>query len=442
MFQNQILSLYGLTTLIKYSLKDSFPDPYWVTAEIARIQCNQKGHCYLELVDKRDDTIIAQMSASIWANKYKEITTKFEMIAKETLKSGMKILFLASIQYHEVFGLSLNIKDIDPTYSLGEMARRKREIIERLTKEGLIDLNKKLVIPVVPQRIAIISSPSAAGFEDFVNHITNNIYGYKFNLTLIPSIMQGEEAQRSIIAALDIIQSKKDDFDIVVIVRGGGSQVDLSCFDSYEVAFKLAKLSLPVITGIGHERDDTVVDMVAHTKLKTPTAVAEYLIARVKDFEDKVRDIHKRLIIQIDKLIESRKHNLYVLLQKFKLITVQVITKSYDRLCKDVLHFENYCKRYLMGKMYSLTSLKMVFRNCIKEAIRRENTKLRNIDQAIRLVHPENILKKGFSITYSGGKVLKGIEGINKGDTIETKLYRGYINSKIESIRKGDDGRN
>ena len=221
------------------------PGAYWVIAEIADTKLNQRGHCYLELVEKEDNRTIAQVKANIWAYEYRKLSLKFQTATNESLKPGMKVLLLVAVIFHEVYGLSLNVKDIDPAYTMGEMALKKREVIERLTKEGIIALNKSLSLPVVPQRIAVISSPTAAGYGDFFDHLDNNPYGYRFIHVLFPALMQGAEAEESIISALRKVSQKRELFDVLVIIRGGGSVIDLNCFDSYEIASRGCKIAAP-----------------------------------------------------------------------------------------------------------------------------------------------------------------------------------------------------
>ena len=258
-----VFTLSELNTAIKATLELAFPEMVWVVAEISEIRHNSKGHCYLELVEREEEETLAQIRANIWAYTFRNLASKFEKATGESLKQGMKVLLQVTVTFHEVYGLSLNVKDIDPTYSLGELAKKKREVIARLTKEGLINLNKQIHLSLVPQRIAVISSETAAGYGDFINHLDDNPYGYKIFYTLYQSLMQGQEAEASIIAALKQIREHIKLHDAVVIIRGGGSQIDLSCFDTYSLAVEVAKFPLPVITGIGHERDDTVVDLVA-----------------------------------------------------------------------------------------------------------------------------------------------------------------------------------
>src|SRR5208283_1477158 len=303
-------SLYELNNIIKSVISDAFAGTFWVIAEIAECKCNQRGHCYLELVEKEADKTIAQIRATIWAYDYRKLSHKFQMATSESFKQGMKILLLAGIAFHEVYGLSLNIRDIDPTYTMGEMARRKAEVIERLKQEGLMDLNKGFSLPLVPQRIAVISSPTAAGYGDFFDQLDRNLYGYTFDHVLFPALMQGQEAEESIISALTKIREQKHRFDVVVLVRGGGSAIDLNCFDSYAIAAHIARCPLPVITGIGHEKDASVADMVAHTRMKTPTAVAEFLISGIRSFEERIIEIQNLLRLYAERLFKDQRYKL------------------------------------------------------------------------------------------------------------------------------------
>jgi exodeoxyribonuclease VII large subunit len=400
-------TLYELTTHIKAEIAGSFPGTCWIIAEIAEAKCNQKGHCYLELVEKEDDRIIAQIKATIWAYEYRKLSHTFQAATGETLKAGMKILFSASVTFHEVYGLSLNIRDIDPSYTMGEMARKKKEVIERLKKEGIIDLNKGLCLPLVPQRVAVVSAPGAAGYGDFFNQLDNNPYGYRFVHILFPALMQGQDAERSIIAALEGIRKKRQLFDVVAIIRGGGSAVDLSCFDGYPLASHVVKFPLPVITGIGHEKDDTVVDLVAHTRMKTPTAVAEFLISGVRSFDERIMDLRNRVVAFSDRLLKEEKHRLHDLGQRLRFLPVRLTATVGNRLI--VLE---------KGLSASLVRLKQ-----------KEEDRLHRLEQAVRLLDPQNVLRRGYSITRRRGKVIRDASSVRKGDVLETTLYNGNITS-------------
>src|SRR4030043_255430 len=353
---------------------------------------------------------------------------------KATLKQGMKVLLQVNVTFHEVYGLSLNVKDIDPTYSLGEMARKKREVIERLTKEGLIDMNKQIPLPLVPQRIAVISSATAAGYGDFIDHIDDNPYGYKIFYTLYKSLMQGQEAEASIIAALKQIRKKMTLYDAVAIIRGGGSQIDLSCFDTYSLAIEVAKFPLPVITGIGHERDDTVVDMVAHTKLKTPTAVAEFLISGMNSFEERLLDAQSTLVNRAKELLREENHRLQYLMHQFRHIVR-------DRFNGEINRIETALHRLIHGTTQIMdgnnNKLKLEVNRLVgglKIVFQEHKSKIKNFEQAIRLLDPINVLQRGYSITYLREKAIKDSSELQTGDIIRTKVYKGSVNSKVEAI--------
>lgn len=413
------------------------PDSYWIVAEIADLRLNQKGHCYLELIEKLDESILAQMRANIWAYDYRKLSLKFVKETGEFLKSGMKMLLLAAVSFHEVYGLSLNIKDIDPTYTLGEMSRKKRQTIARLKMEGIMDLNKQLPLPLVPQRIAIVSSPSAAGYGDFINHIENNIYGYKFRPKLFPAFMQGEEAEKSIINALREIRKQQTAFDLIVLLRGGGSQIDLSYFDSYGLAAEIAQFPLPVITGIGHERDDTICDMVAHTKMKTPTAVAEFIISGVRSFEERVIDCQRRLIKHTEHLLKDESYRLRNASQELINAVLQAIAKSIGKINIITHKLKSANKTYIERRQSILVSNQKNLRSAINSIFTSRFNKLAQMEQAIRYLDPMNVLKRGYSITYFKGRALKNIDALGADVLIQTKIYRGLITSRIEALEDG-----
>ncbi|MFC6997842.1 exodeoxyribonuclease VII large subunit [Rufibacter roseus] len=296
---NRPLTLFEFNRRLREEIENALPHRYWIIAEISECRVHhQSGHCYLTLTDKEPgskSTLTAQARGTIWKRQYSEIASYFEAQTGHPLKSGLKILFNASPRFHELYGFSLDIHDIDPTYTLGDLARQRQETIDRLQKEGLIELNQKQSLPLVPQRLAIISSPTAAGYQDFVAQLEKNPFGYAFRLTLFEASVQGAEAVSSIKAALHRVSMQRQAFDAVVVIRGGGSQTDLLCFDHYELAATVAQMPLPVLTGIGHERDESITDLVAHTALKTPTAVAAFLIDRLNEFEATVEEFFLRI---------------------------------------------------------------------------------------------------------------------------------------------------
>lgn len=417
--EKKALSLSQLNGLIKAAISDTLPDMYWVTAEIAEIKLNQRGHCYLELVEKEDDTTIAQIKATIWAYEYRAISSKFQKATNEPLARGMKILLLAAVTFHEVYGLSLNIRNIDPTYTIGEMARKKKEVIDRLRKEGVIDKNKLLELPLVPQRIAVISSPTAAGYGDFINHLDANPYGYRFVCVLFPALMQGNEAETSVIRALDQMRKKRSDFDLAVIIRGGGSTVDLSCFDSYALAAAVAAFPLPVISGIGHEKDDTVVDIVSHTRMKTPTAVAEFIISGVRAFEETIMGLETRTVNRAEDFLKDEKQRLNSLAQQLALVPYRLKSVHLNRLLL----------------------LQKDIRGHLRQIFHARKSRIENLQQAVRHLDPEQVLRRGYSITRHKGKVVKDASLLKSGMMIESTLHKGTVASVVQSEKAGKGGK-
>ncbi|HMK60417.1 MAG TPA: exodeoxyribonuclease VII large subunit [Dissulfurispiraceae bacterium] len=409
------LTLFELNSLIKTAITQTLPDLYWVMAEIAESKCNQKGHCYLDLIEKEGNKTIAQTRATIWAYDYRILSRKFELATKSQIRPGIKVLLLTAVSYHEVYGLSLNVKDIDPAYTIGEMALRKREIVERLQKEGILDRNKELPLPIVPQNIAVISSPTAAGYGDFVNQLDGNLYGFKFNHVLFAALMQGADAEESIIKAFDRIEKSKTRFDVVAIIRGGGSVADLSSFDNYRLGRSIALFPLPVVTGIGHEKDDTVSDIAAHTKMKTPTAVAEFLISGVRSFEERIDSIANSLQIYTDELLSDAANRLSSLAGRLSLMRMRATAAPLAQIGVIEKNFRTHVRLYLQQKQNRLDSL----------------------EQAIRHLDPSNVMKRGYSITRANGKVVKDSLQLIKGDIIETELFAGSVSSVVV-----DGGRN
>jgi exodeoxyribonuclease VII large subunit len=329
----------------------------------------------------------------------------------------MKVLLLVAVIFHEVYGLSLNVRDIDPAYTMGEMALKKREVIGRLTKEGLIGLNKSLSLPIVPQKIAVISSLTAAGYGDFFGQLDNNPYRYRFIHTLFPAVMQGPGAEESIISALRKISNKRDLFDVLVIIRGGGSVIDLNCFDSYNLASEVARSPLPVITGIGHEKDDTVVDIAAHTKMKTPTAVAEFLISGLRSFEENILEIQNRLVKHTGIFIKAENFALTSLTQRLNFISIQ-LTVSLHR---------------------KIEGIEKDLRTQSRQFIQKNGSRLDNLEKVIRLLDPANVLRRGYSITRHKGKILKDMSLLRKGDFIDTTLFEGVIKSIVETAKEAKE---
>ena len=456
------LTLRELSTLIKFTIDSTLIDEYWVTAEIAQINYHyHSGHCYIDLVEKQDDDITAKMRATIWARNYNQISANFRSLTGQDLQTGMKILMLVRITYHEVHGLALNIRDIDPSYTLGEMALKRKAIIEKLTKEGIIDKNKSVALPPVLQNIVVISSATAAGYGDFISRLDNNPYGYKFSYKLFQAYVQGELAEESIINAMEQCKRLRDYFDAVVIIRGGGTTVDLHCFDSYLLAKEIALFPLPVFTGIGHERDETVADRVANTRFITPTAVADFLISRAKQFEESIDSLRHRLIIRTNTLLDREKNILNTFVDGLSIYSKHYLTAISHRLKNNIslLHshaltalrtpadnlkeYEGRLKnagdlivRNNFHKLKEFTKTLIVYPNHI---LKIQSQTLEHFELTIKYLDPLNILKRGYSITYFNGEVVKGITTVKKADKIDTRLYDGTITSTVDSIREDKD---
>jgi len=389
------LTLSQLNTTVGKEMKNAFPETYWVMAETADVRINNR-HCYLELIEKNPmgNGLIAKARAYIWANMFELLKPYFEQTTGRNFTSGLKILINVSVEFHPVYGYGLNICNIDPTYTLGDLQLRRKAILRKLEEEGVLSLNKELEIPRLPQRIAVISSATAAGYEDFCRHLTDNRQGFIFYPHLFSAVMQGEQAEASIISALNRIFQHKDLFDVVVIIRGGGATSDLAAFDSYELAVNCAQFPLPVITGIGHERDDTVLDFIAFYRAKTPTAVADFLIEQLDETASGLFDFTTHLPLSARSLLE--------------------------------------------GKQTLLEMFRLRIRNSVSSFLLVQESRLKEKESFFRLSSPDYILAKGYSITLKNGKAVKSAKKLSQGDSIETVLAEGKVKSVVmlEGISK------
>lgn len=445
------LSLSQLNGMIREAIEMNFLDEVWLVAEIAELRVAGAGHCYLDLVEKRENRIVARMRANIWKFQYDRIASCFFSATGSTLQKGMKVLFSVSVSFHEQYGVSLVVKNIDPNYSLGDLERKKKEIIKKLTQEKLINKNSAIDLELVPKRIAIISSESAAGYGDFMNQLNNNSGGYLFETKLFHSTMQGNAVEQSIIRSLSEIA--KEDFDCVVIIRGGGASLDLAGFDNYNLGVAIAKFTLPILTGIGHERDETIADLVSHTKLKTPTAVAEFLIEKMQSFEEyyiglkealvyfsrekitqnkvAIRELSHVAKIETQKIIERNKVRLVQIKSELPL-TIEAFLKCQKQNLNNSAQGVSVSKSALINeqnkKLSKLaSSLKLTSNNILKEQV--SNLKL--IEKTIKLIHPDNVLKRGYAMIFKDGNVFTSIKDLEKDDEVEIKLRDGIKKSKI-----------
>lgn len=407
----EAVSLYELTAGIRQAIAD-MQISTWVIAEISEINSNRSGHVYIDLIEKSSisGNVIAKLRATIWCSCAQRILPKFEVETGQSLRSGMKGMFFVTVGFHEVYGLSANISAINSEFTLGDIERQRRETIMRLEQEGVIDMNKSLQLPTVLKHIAIISAETAAGYGDFCKQIENNVYGFNLSLKLYPAQMQGIGADNSIMEALDRIINEPKHPDAVVIIRGGGSRSDLACFDSYELAFYVANYPLPILTGIGHERDNSVVDIVAHTRLKTPTAVAEFIIGHNVEFLNLLDTLSEKIITLARSFYELRNTKVEALFLSLR-TSVNSIMHSYsERLTQ-------------MTNTIALTSNNIVSQRLMQ---------LDSIEQIIKAHDPRDLLKKGYSLTMINGKTLRSAKEVNAGDKIQTLLSDGVVSSIVE----------
>ena len=406
------LTLLDLQRMVRHTLESRFNEPLWISAEISELKVNRSGHCYLNLVEKgaTDGAPRAEARAVIWRSAYTPMVSMFEAATGATLRAGLRVLVRVMVSYHEIYGFSLQIIDLDPRYTLGEVERRRRETIARLQDDGVWDMNRELELSRPTLRIAIISSDTAAGYQDFMNELRRSIY--RFKTTLFRSLMQGDAAEESIISALHAIAEREEEFDVVAIIRGGGSTSDLALFDSYLIATHVAQFPLPIFSGIGHDKDISVVDMVAHTSLKTPTAVATRLI-EMADYE---MSTIESFAADITTMVESRLHNedmrIYQLGTEIERLATACISDNLKRieLMQSTLH----------------NRLELIFST--------EEQRLTEATRALKSYSIDNILRLGFAVARNQEGALKSISQTHLGESIEVELLDGMVGAEIKSI--------
>ena len=410
--EKEPLSLYELNALVRQALNESLPDTYWIQAELSDVRSNATGHCYLEFIQKdaRGNNLIAKARGTIWANVYRMLKPYFEESTGQAFISGIKVMVEVTVEFHELYGFSLTVVDIDPTYTLGDMARKRREILKQLEEEGVLTLNKELEMPMLAQRIAVISSSSAAGYGDFCRQLEENPYGFVFYPRLFPALMQGNQVEESVINALNAVNDHRDDFDVMVIIRGGGATSDLSGFDTYLLAANCAQFPLPIITGIGHERDDTVLDSVAHTRVKTPTAAAQFLITHMHDAAVSLEELAQTLISSVSVRMDKEHSRLAELTNRLPLVIK-------NRTIREGYLLEQLIQKINVGIARSLTN---------------KQHRLMLLEQRVNDASPERLLKKGFSITLKDGKAVTDSTQLKAGDVITTRLAKGEVTSEVK----------
>ena len=403
------ITLFELNRMVRESIELSMPDEYWVEAELS--ECREsRGHCYMELIQKDElsATPVAKASAKCWANKWLAIRPYFERTTGQQLHAGMKVLLKVYAQFHEAYGFSWIVTDIDPTYTLGDMARKRQEIIRQLKEEGVFDLQKELQLPLFCQHIAVISSQTAAGYGDFCNQLADNPYGFQFETQLFPAIMQGEGVEQSIIDALECIYNT--DFDCVVIIRGGGATSDMSGFDTLALAENVANFPIPIITGIGHDRDESILDMVSHTRVKTPTAAAALLIDHLKVVLDTLIDSQNRITRYTQQRLTALKS---------QLATIQELIPRIFPVIK-------------AQQEAKLNTIEQKLPLLASQRLTTEHHRLELISEKLKALDPTLLLARGYSITLHNGKAVKDATTLHEGDEIETRLAKGSVRSMVK----------
>lgn len=433
------LTLYELNTLVKDVIELSLPDEYWVEAELSEAR-EVRGHCYMQLIqkDEKSNTPIAQASAKCWKSTWMMIKPHFERTTGQRLHAGLKVLLRVYAQFHENFGFSWIVTDIDPTYTMGDMARRRQEIIRELKAQGVFDLNRELHMPLFARNIAVISSEQAAGYGDFVNQLMNNEYGFAFSIQLFPAIMQGEQVEKSVVEALNRIYQAQAElsspFDCVVIIRGGGAVADLSGFDTLTLAENVANFPLPVITGIGHERDESVLDMVAHTRVKTPTAAAAFLVDNLKRTSDRISDAQDHIINKVRQRMQLQHLRLARISQAIPALFSLMATRQKALLDRFSDRMARASTRLTTDRRHRLDMLSQAFLPLAERKMMQERHHLQMLSQRIDAANPERLLAKGYSMTFHQGKLLRSASQLKPGDMVETRLQQGRFSAVVSSL--------
>ncbi|MDR1454772.1 MAG: exodeoxyribonuclease VII large subunit [Tannerella sp.] len=410
-----MFSLLEVMKSIRKTLADRYQSSFWVKAEMNRLNFyKQSGHCYPDLVEKQDGKTVAQMRAILWKDDYRRINSLFCRTLNEPLKDGIKLLFLAKITFDAFHGLTLHITDIDPDYTLGDLEREKRETVRKLKEEGLFDRNRQLKLPLLPRRIAVISVETSKGYRDFVAKIDRNAWGYRFFLFLFPSLLQGEKIIQSISAQLDRIRKVMHHFDAVAIIRGGGGEIGLSAYNSYLLAREIALFPLPVLTGIGHITNETVVEMVACKNLITPTDLADFFIQQFHNFSTPLGNMERRLIA----------------------LSGRIFSRERLRFHAEVKLFRSAADSLLFHGRNSTGRLREKLSDGLRQLIREQAVWTDHVEKIINSLNPAEVMKRGYSITLREGRAIKGLSGLRAGDTLNTLVSDGNIISTVQTIHK------
>ena len=428
------LSLYELNSLVRDVISMSLPDSYWVEAELSEAREGYGGHCYMELIEKDEhsNTPIAKAHASCWRNRWMLLKPQFERVTGQRIHAGMKVLLKVHAQFHENYGFSWIVDDIDPTYTMGDMARKRMEIIQTLKEEGVFDLQKELKLPMFCQRIAVVSSATAAGYGDFCNQLADNGYGLQFTTALFAATMQGEGVEQSVISALNRINEEWENWDCVVIIRGGGATSDLSGFDTLALAENVANFPLPIITGIGHERDESVLDMISFQRVKTPTAAAAFLVDHLTEVYARIEDAQEAIVNYV-------KRRLQVERMKFERLSTQIPTlfslvkvRQSNRLDQLLNRLKVKAERIPADGLHRLDMLEARLKEPVARKLERELHRIDMLSQRAIAQDPERLLSRGYSITLKDGKSIKDASQLKAGEEIETRFAKGVAKAVVK----------
>lgn len=432
-----VFSLLEVTKSIQKTIQERYKHSFWVMAEMNKLNYYaQSGHCYPELVEKSNGKVIAQIRANLWKSDYDRIQSIFLKVLHEPLKDGIKIMFQAKISFDPAYGLALQIIDIDPSYTLGDLEKEKLETITKLKQEGIYSRNKELRIPLLPQRIAIISVSSSKGYADFTNVIDSNPWHYKIFYYLFPSLLQGEKAVDSIIGQLNAIRKVIKHFDVVAIMRGGGGDVGLSCYNNYRLAKEIALFPIPVITGIGHSTNETVSEMISHSNAITPTKLAEYLIQKFHNFSVPLQKAEEKIINWANYIIAEQKSHMQSAIKLFRSVTINLLNENRSMV-------DNQAKSLFLRLSFVFKSARDLIDASsinLKRATHSYNVfawqGLNAIEKNIQNMSPESVLKRGYSITLLNNKAIVDSGQLHSGDIIETLLHDGSIESVVKKTKK------
>ncbi|GAP72406.1 exodeoxyribonuclease VII, large subunit [Candidatus Symbiothrix dinenymphae] len=427
----EYITLSQFNESVSKMLKQAFPATYWVMAETSDVRHNANGHCYLEFIEKKDNAIIAKARGYIWANTFNTLKPYFEAQTGQAFTSGLKVLVRVSVDMHPLYGYGLSVCEIDPSYTLGDMQQRRRQIIAQLQQEGILTLNKELPMPALPQRIAVITSKTAAGYEDFMNHLLNNQRGFVFYPVVFSAVMQGEQTAPSVIEALNRIYAHIEAFDAVVIIRGGGATSDLASFDSYELAANCAQFPLPIITGIGHERDDTVLDFISNHRAKTPTAVADYLVGKMEETYTQLTDCKATIISATENMLNVAQELVQRLTHYLPVSAKACIDRQQMVLKAFQDNLQVYVRSSIEQKKMLLDTLKTNLQQSGRQFLFKAETQWKEKEAFFKLSSPNYILSQGYSITRKNGKAVKSTTALKTGDVLETQLFDGTVSSTV-----------